>query len=629
MYEHYERHRTDNITDPALRRAHPISTISGWDQDRDETAVIESASHGKLTNAIENANNISATDGDGAYTNGLTSTASKSGENVVDLDSVKCACEGEDIKLQQQHRTVSVQESAATIGQSTADGQPKNVPAISSISDVYNKQINSDANVCNGDTTTTEETISDLESCAGGSPAKDADIPADAASAVAGVPDKSDAPEIVDFERETRQLTTEEICAEIVEEILQKTEEIVMSEKNRTGSGDEGLIGHETTSPVIKDEEIELAVSEVVKGVLEIEKKAKRDSENLTNSNAIAVTTDSIAVDNRSNSDGDDDDGGNNTPSLEYVGDDNVVPSPKTDLSASAILTNSLNNNNDKSTEIITDTSDILANNDREDIKEMITHIVNEVIDNCVEQKRLTLDNDTKLCCDNNNSEKLCDEAHVVTTPPPPTTTHDDNGTTVDVTPLSSPAANIDDSEPMTTEATNEAIVKSIVYEIVDKCVKNEENNNTDAVSEVHQIDDIVTRNATVRIDSDALPDDSTVKTDNGVHASIQQRRSQSTASTQVETNHFGAPESKPLPQQQARPKSGSTRPMFSPGPTRPPFRIPEFKWSYIHQRLLSDVLFSLETDIQVIGNGDGSFVVLFNCAPESLNIVWRDGCLQ
>lgn len=44
----------------------------------------------------------------------------------------------------------------------------------------------------------------------------------------------------------------------------------------------------------------------------------------------------------------------------------------------------------------------------------------------------------------------------------------------------------------------------------------------------------------------------------------------------------------------------GSTRPMFSPGPTRPPFRIPEFKWSYIHQRLLSDVLFSLETDIQV-----------------------------
>ena len=42
-------------------------------------------------------------------------------------------------------------------------------------------------------------------------------------------------------------------------------------------------------------------------------------------------------------------------------------------------------------------------------------------------------------------------------------------------------------------------------------------------------------------------------------------------------------------------------RTQFSPGPARPPFRIPEFRWSYIHQRLLSDVLFSLETDIQVI----------------------------
>ncbi|XP_076065007.1 neurobeachin-like [Oratosquilla oratoria] len=42
------------------------------------------------------------------------------------------------------------------------------------------------------------------------------------------------------------------------------------------------------------------------------------------------------------------------------------------------------------------------------------------------------------------------------------------------------------------------------------------------------------------------------------------------------------------------------SRQIFNSGPTRPPFRIPEFRWSYIHQRLLSDVLFSLETDMQV-----------------------------
>ena len=59
---------------------------------------------------------------------------------------------------------------------------------------------------------------------------------------------------------------------------------------------------------------------------------------------------------------------------------------------------------------------------------------------------------------------------------------------------------------------------------------------------------------------------------------------------------------SPPTPASVKKIKAGSKkeRTTFSPGPARPPFRIPEFRWSYIHQRLLSDVLFSLETDIQV-----------------------------
>ena len=39
---------------------------------------------------------------------------------------------------------------------------------------------------------------------------------------------------------------------------------------------------------------------------------------------------------------------------------------------------------------------------------------------------------------------------------------------------------------------------------------------------------------------------------------------------------------------------------MFNPGPRAPPFRIPEFRWSGLHQKLLSDLLFSVETDLQV-----------------------------
>ncbi|XP_030761038.1 neurobeachin isoform X2 [Sitophilus oryzae] len=73
--------------------------------------------------------------------------------------------------------------------------------------------------------------------------------------------------------------------------------------------------------------------------------------------------------------------------------------------------------------------------------------------------------------------------------------------------------------------------------------------------------------------------------------ASPQRRPRSASISTQVDSNQF---------EPRNRKSDSSGRPMFSPGPTRPPFRIPEFKWSYIHQRLLSDVLFSLETDIQV-----------------------------
>ena len=38
MYEQYERRRADTLTDPVERRQRPISTISGWDEDRKRKA---------------------------------------------------------------------------------------------------------------------------------------------------------------------------------------------------------------------------------------------------------------------------------------------------------------------------------------------------------------------------------------------------------------------------------------------------------------------------------------------------------------------------------------------------------------------------------------------------------------
>ena len=69
--------------------------------------------------------------------------------------------------------------------------------------------------------------------------------------------------------------------------------------------------------------------------------------------------------------------------------------------------------------------------------------------------------------------------------------------------------------------------------------------------------------------------------------------------------------------------KEGAKRQTFSPGPARPPFRIPEFRWSYIHQRLLADVLFSLETDIQVWRTHSTKSVLDFvNAAENAIFVV-------
>lgn len=72
--------------------------------------------------------------------------------------------------------------------------------------------------------------------------------------------------------------------------------------------------------------------------------------------------------------------------------------------------------------------------------------------------------------------------------------------------------------------------------------------------------------------------------------------------SVQNGPNDQGAGEHHPdksrMPRRTESTRSGQR--MFSSGPRAPPFRIPEFRWSYLHQKLLSDLLFSVETDVQV-----------------------------
>ncbi|XP_050056823.1 neurobeachin isoform X6 [Aphis gossypii] len=95
------------------------------------------------------------------------------------------------------------------------------------------------------------------------------------------------------------------------------------------------------------------------------------------------------------------------------------------------------------------------------------------------------------------------------------------------------------------------------------------------------------------------------------------QETSESTLVNGVEDKKSTKTEKKPVA------PNVDTRPMFNPGPSRPPFRIPEFKWSYIHQRLLSDVLYSLESNIQVWrGHSTKSVLDFVNGAENAIFVV-------
>uniref|UniRef100_A0A1B0GJH6 Neurobeachin n=1 Tax=Lutzomyia longipalpis TaxID=7200 RepID=A0A1B0GJH6_LUTLO len=530
MYEHYERHRTDNITDPALRQARPISTISGWERESDQ-----------VTEA--------------------TATEECDGEN----NKMKCGCEDEEVKV-----TTTSAESVQTI---------------SHISDVYSKQVSSEP-ICNGnahDSSTEEEkspakeitntssggtevlkqseldvleptqgmplevavsflqrlvnmadvlifasslNFAELEAeknmssggilrqclrlvctCAvrncleckertryNNGTVRDAPGAAHLQALIRGAQASPkvlevDADDIIIPPREEGE--TKEVVEKIVEEIIEKSEKLLSDCKT---TSDEMIV--ESASPVIKDEELELAVNEVVKGVREIERKVKGESDD---SHSISRS----------------------------------------------------NNNLDLSDATAKDKTDLLLS-DNEVVGAIVMEIVERSLDEITGVQGDVVQKATEVV------DNVLRDASVVST-------------------IS--------SKPLE-DAAREEIASSIVDEMVEICLDDQvEKHAADVQSDSDRGE---VQSPTEKIDVANVVENG-IQTSETNSPQVQKPQSAST-STQVENNHF----------ELKRSKSGSTRPMFSPGPTRPPFRIPEFKWSYIHQRLLSDVLFSLETDIQV-----------------------------
>ncbi|XP_037656516.1 neurobeachin isoform X3 [Choloepus didactylus] len=103
-------------------------------------------------------------------------------------------------------------------------------------------------------------------------------------------------------------------------------------------------------------------------------------------------------------------------------------------------------------------------------------------------------------------------------------------------------------------------------------------------------------------IDAGSIISD-TERSDDGKESGKEIRKIQTTATTQAIQGR-----AIPHPDRDLRvdlgfrgmPMTEEQRRQFSPGPRTTMFRIPEFKWSPMHQRLLTDLLFALETDVHV-----------------------------
>lgn len=523
MYEHYEKHRTDNITDPELRQSRPISTISGWDQERDENGIQPQIQQSQQVQTVPTE-------------------------------------ELEEKELEEENSTNPIENG---VGERET---PKTT--ISSITDVYNKEISGE-NLSN-------------------SPMKDHE--------------GSKLREILEEQLGDPEQETKEIVAEIVEEILQKSEKLLDECKQESDD-----LLNQIETPVIKDEEIEQAVHEVVQGVRQIQLKSEKVDEESPQS-TIEIVVDEI----------------------------------KTDTQESAIINDESKQSmesDDKQTTTTTTTSteridEVEVEEESTDGKVIIETVINEIIDASMEKGEVNEEENVKIVLENDAKPE-------------------------------------EENKPKLTREDSmeiEAQVKEVIDNIIDKAVKeveqqqtNEDNpefeikeveeetepDNDKIQIEIHEdvnISDVVNNNvetvntpepdgAETKINFSAS-NDSALPSSLSDDSPINENKTNNSTPSPTGSNNDHQMDEHPHSDENLhhethseglhkRQKSSSNRPMFSPGPTRPPFRIPEFKWSYIHQRLLSDVLFSLETDIQVWRSHSTKSVLDFvNSAENAIFVV-------
>lgn len=284
MYEHYERQRTDNITDPALRQARPISTISGWEreelQQQQQNGPLPAVQQSQQVPAIKDAVSIASLEDVPPVQEEEAEELELDVEVVQELptiasDACGCAANGE---------TNETEQAASSEEEPSAPAPTQMPPAqksvIANISDVYNEQIKTDEAL--QATPMPTPTPTPAATCNGNLSAGDSPTVHSESSAQGGQAALKETLQIGE-DLEELELATAKDALDVeqhVAHVLQASEAAL----NDCKMAVDDVLAEESSS-VLKDEEIELAVNEVVQGVLKCEKKQPgQDNVSLLNS---------------------------------------------------------------------------------------------------------------------------------------------------------------------------------------------------------------------------------------------------------------------------------------------------------------------------------------------------------
>ncbi|XP_060530790.1 neurobeachin isoform X11 [Cylas formicarius] len=484
MYENYEKHRSDHITDPAVRQQRPISTISGWHEDSPK------AHNGRHTEE-EDWNNS------GSIVHEMNENDKS--EQVCSCDYNSTLSEGSPVSYLTKNddsERVSLDSRSSDLYSEHKIGKGSQFSEDSPMKCQNLDNVPVDSPVCNG--------VHTGSSTSFGSPVK------------------------VDYQE---HYPTAQIVGEILEEILNNSEKLL------TNSLEITLVHKSEEAIVITD--IGPADDIVVKD----EKVPEKDEREVFDSESERYLTPTEEIVDKKESD--------------VEKSENNVPSDSTnDLNASGnSLINSINLGQNQGA----------ISDNKQNVSSSASAIENSEAVPIFENSAVSVEIEPSIPSVNNVDVPV--EA--------------DDGATENEVPNVDKIPTISQYCDPSYDSTDSPSTY-VIYENISEI------DNTDK-SKVPV--DLPKRR--VSLPSNNEPESTQV---NGTvqmpQVSPHGRPRSASTSTQVDSNELDA--------KAASIEQPSSKPTFSPGPTRPPFRIPEFKWSYIHQRLLSDVLFSLETDIQV-----------------------------